>query len=104
MNEDITGRGTVDIPGFITGPYEEHSNKDQANQVYGQYTVGNLRVDAEYRRWWRDQQIFNGFFSVTTDTRGWYTSASYRISSGSKRRLNRASSSSGWPPPVAKTC
>jgi hypothetical protein len=80
MDENITGRGSYSMPGMGAGPYEEHSNKDQANQVYGQYTIGNLRVEAEYRRWWRDQQIFNGVFSVTTDTRGWYTSASYRIS------------------------
>lgn len=80
MNQDITGRGSVDMPGVMTGPYEERSNKDQANQFYGQYVVGNLRLEGEYRRWWRDQQIFNGFFSVTTDTRGWYTSAAYRVS------------------------
>jgi len=80
MDEDITGKGTYNMPGFGAGPYEEHSNKDQANQLYGQYAVGNLKVEGEYRRWWRDQQIFNGVFSVTTDTRGWYTSAAYRIS------------------------
>jgi hypothetical protein len=80
MNEDITGKGTFSMPGFGSGPYQEHSNKDQANQGYAQYTRGNLRVAGEYRRWWRDQEIFNGMTSVTTDTRGWYTSASYRIS------------------------
>lgn len=79
MNQDITGKGTYSMAGMGSGAYEEHSNKDQANQVYGQYTRGNLRVETEYRRWWRDQQIFNGMFSVTTDTRGWYTSAAYRI-------------------------
>jgi hypothetical protein len=79
MNQDITGKGTTTLFGPV-GPYEEHSNKDQANQFYGQYTVGNLVVEGEYRRWWRDQQIFNGFFSVTTDTRAWYTAAAYRIS------------------------
>ena len=85
MDEDITGKGTFTgsfVPGAppTTIPYEEHSNKDQANQVYGQYTVGNLRVEAEYRRWWRDQQIFNGAFSITTDTRGWYALTAYRLS------------------------
>jgi hypothetical protein len=34
-------------------------------------------VESEYRRWWRDQQIFNGFFGITTDTRGVYVSGSY---------------------------
>jgi hypothetical protein len=28
MNEDITGRGTIDSPYFGKGAYEEHSNKD----------------------------------------------------------------------------
>jgi len=85
MDENITGKGTYN-PGILFGgppsvaPYEEHSNKDQANQVYGQYTVGNLRVESEYRRWWRDQEIFNGSFSVTTDTRGWYGLTAYRLS------------------------
>ena len=85
MNQDIYGKGTFSLsmaPGapVSTGPFEEWTNKDQANQVYGQYTRGNLRLEAEYRRWWRDQQIFNGSFSVTTDTRGWYTLAAYRVS------------------------
>jgi hypothetical protein len=80
LDEDITGKGLVNIPGFATGPYEEHSNKDQANQAYVQYLWGNLRVESEYRRWWRDQQIFNGAFSVTTDTRAWYGLAAYRLS------------------------
>jgi hypothetical protein len=75
MNQVIDGYGT-----FQGASYHEWSKKDQANQVYGQYTVGNLKVEAEYRRWWRDQAIINGTFSVTTDTRGWYTSASYRLS------------------------
>lgn len=42
--------------GAVRGAFKQ----DQANQVYGQYTIGNLRVEAEYRRWWRDRQIFNG--------------------------------------------
>jgi hypothetical protein len=79
MNEDITGKGTVNIPGFGTGPYEEHSNADWTNQFYGQYVVGKLEVDSEWRRYWRDQQIFNGFFRIQTDVRGVYVSGSYRF-------------------------
>ena len=79
MDENITGKGPATFFGPVA-PYEEHSNKDQANQGYAQYTVGNLRVEGEYRRWWRDQEIFNGMFSVTTDTRAWYAAATYRIS------------------------
>ena len=86
MDEEITGTGTVELsvthgPSFqgIT-PYSEKSNKDQTNQVYGQYTVGNLRVDAEYRRYWRDQEVFNGTAEVKTDVRTWYVAGAYRVS------------------------
>ena len=79
MSEDITGKGSMDSF-FGKGPYEEHSNKDYANQFYGQYSHGNFHIDSEYRRWWRDQQIFNGLTSVTTDTRSWYVAGAYRIS------------------------
>ena len=27
VNQDITGKGSVNIPGFATGPYEVHSNR-----------------------------------------------------------------------------
>ena len=80
MNENITGTGTYNSPYFGKGAYEEHSNKDRTNQLYGEYTIGNLKIDAEYRRAWRDQQVFNGFFGVTTDTRGAYLSGEYRFS------------------------
>jgi len=82
--EDITGKGTwtLAFPGQppFTMAYEEHSNRDWTNQFYGQYTIGNLRLASEYRRYWRDQTIFNGMWEVETDVRGWYTAASYRIS------------------------
>jgi hypothetical protein len=84
MDEQITGTGKVDLSVALGGPkglepYSESSNKDQTNQVYGQYAVGNLRVDSEYRRYWRDQQIFSGAFEITTDVRSWYVSAAYRV-------------------------
>ena len=84
MNEDITGRGSFNLaalggpPGSI--PYEEHSLSDWANQLYGQYNVGELTMEAEYRRWFRYQDIFNNAFTVTTDTRTWYAATYYHIS------------------------
>jgi hypothetical protein len=78
MNEDITGRGTSTLFG-PSSPYEEHSNADWTNQFYGEYTVGKLQIDSEWRRYWRDQQIFNGLFNVQTDVRGMYVSGSYRF-------------------------
>ena len=85
MDEDITGTGRLN-PSVLFGgpnilvPYSEWSNKDQTNQVYGQYTVGNLRLDSEYRRYWRDQQVFSGSMWITTDVRSWYVAAAYRVS------------------------
>lgn len=79
LNEDIDGRGTS--TGFTSTPtpYEEHSNSDWMNQFYARYAVGRLEIESEYRRYWRDQQIFNGFFLVQTDVRGAYAAGSYRI-------------------------
>jgi hypothetical protein len=78
LDEDITGKGTSSLFG-PSGPYEEHSISDWANQFYGQYTYGNLEVDAEWRRYWRNQEIFNGLTNVQTDVRGAYVAASYRF-------------------------
>jgi hypothetical protein len=85
MNEDITGKGTYNAGVLFGGPssvapYQEHSLSDWANQVYGQYSIGNLTIESEYRRWWRYQDIFNNAFTVTTDTRTWYGLTSYRLS------------------------
>jgi len=84
MRQEITGTGMFDPsvtapvpPAWV--PYKEWSNKDQTNQLYTELAAGNLRLDGEYRRYWRDQQIFNGLFEITTDVRSWYVSASYRV-------------------------
>jgi len=96
MGESITGKGTwtLAFPGEapITMAYEEHSNRDWTNQFYGEYTVGKLRLASEYRRYWRDQVIFNGTWEVTTDVRGWYASAEYPIT----KRLALGSYYSRW--------
>jgi hypothetical protein len=81
MKENITGTGTTPNwfgPGIIA--YEEHSKDDETHQFYAQYTLGNLVVDSEFRRYWRNQEIFSGMMNVTTDTKGWYTAAAYRFS------------------------
>jgi hypothetical protein len=91
MREEITGRGTGTCTPAVpfscaawnartNGQYEEHSAKDQTNFGYGEYTIGNLRLDGEYRRYWRDQRVWNDSYSVMVDTRGWYVSGAYRIS------------------------
>lgn len=78
MNEDITGRGTTPVLGPVL-PFEEHSRADWTNQFYGEYTIGKLRIDAEWRRYWRDQQVFHDAYNVQTDARGVYVSGSYRF-------------------------
>jgi hypothetical protein len=86
MDEDIEGWGTARqrIYNFVPMAMREWSNKDQANQVYGQYTRDGLRVESEYRRWWRDQaalpEILTVPENVTIDSRGWYVLGSYRFS------------------------
>jgi hypothetical protein len=98
MREEITGRGTglcssapigcstwipvagvASTSGPVYGNYEEHSLKDQTNLGYAEYTVGNLRLDAEYRRYWRNQLAWNNLWEVRADTRGWYFSGAYRL-------------------------
>jgi hypothetical protein len=82
MNEDITGRGTAMDP-FNPGaglvPYSEASKADWTNQFYGEYTVGRLRIDSEYRRYWRNQELSGGSSESFADVRGWYVSGAYRI-------------------------
>jgi hypothetical protein len=87
MQADITGTGTWTYSnayfggtGFTTTPTEEHSRDDKTYQLYGQYNKGNLTLDTEYRRYWRDQIVFNGMEEVETDVRAWYAAASYRLS------------------------
>jgi hypothetical protein len=82
MNEDITGKGSaIDAfnPGAGLVPYSEVSKADWANQFYSEYTAGRLRIDSEYRRYWRNQELFEGTSESFADVRGWYVSGAYRI-------------------------
>ena len=82
MNEDITGKGSAINP-FNPGaglvPYSESSKADWTNQFYGEYVVGRFRIDSEYRRYWRNQELFSGTSESFADIRGWYVSGAYRI-------------------------
>jgi hypothetical protein len=82
MNEDITARGTAldpFNPGAPSVPYSEASRADWTNQFYDEYTVGRLRIDSEYRRYWRNQELLSGTSESFADIRGWYVSGAYRI-------------------------
>ena len=74
LDQDITGKGTT--LGLATA---EHSKQDWTNQFYGQYKYRRLRLDSEYRRYLRDQIIFNGQGEDEDDVRGWYIAGAYRF-------------------------
>jgi len=78
MNENIDGYGTTTAFGPLTS-YHEWSTADWTNQYYGQYAHDKLQIDSEYRRYWRNQTIYSGGFTVQTDVRGWYVAGAYRL-------------------------
>ena len=84
VGTSLTGQGTwtFGAPGqpSVTVPYEEHSRRNWSNQFYSEYAAGNWRLATEYRRYWFDQVFLNELAELTTDVRGWYASAEYRIS------------------------
>jgi hypothetical protein len=82
LNEDLTGQAKFTSPFNPVGglvPFKEGFKAGWTNQFYGQYTVGKLRVESEYRRQLHDQ--FSQSLDVETiiDVRGWYISGSYRL-------------------------
>lgn len=82
MNEDMTGKGLAINPFDPTAglvPYSEASKADWTNQFYGEYAAGRLRIDSEYRRYWRNQLLSSGTSESFADVRGWYVSGAYRI-------------------------
>jgi len=53
LNQDTTGKGrgvNPLNPGAGVVPYSESSKADWTNQFYGEYTIGKLQIDSEYRR------------------------------------------------------
>ena len=80
MNENITGKGMSKSPFDFSAviPYTESSKADWTNQFYGECTFAKLRIDAEYRRYVRDQILVVTSTNLT-DVRGWYISGSFRV-------------------------
>jgi hypothetical protein len=82
LNQDTEGKGTS-VNQLNRGggriPYTESSKADWTNQYYGEYRVSKLRIDAEYRRYLRDQLIFGATSENVDDVRGWYISGAYRV-------------------------
>jgi hypothetical protein len=85
MNEDITGQARARNPLGVAPPFipaAEHSKADWTNQFYGEYSMGKLRIDAEYRRFVHNESFETaGALDLTnlTDVRGWYVSGTYRV-------------------------
>jgi len=79
MNEDLTDKGSANLPGVGSFQYTAVTRADWTNQFYGSYTVKKLRIDSEYRRFVHDQVINGGAIRTVSDVRGWYVSGSYRL-------------------------
>jgi len=93
-------RWNTPLPGFLAGvsymstasrisgldllglPYTGRSKKNNTSEFYVQYVRGGWRFDAEYRRTYLDQLLFDVILppELTQDNRSIYGSASYRIS------------------------
>lgn len=80
LDQDTHGSGTALNPLNRSQilPNAEHSRSDWTNQFYGTYSRNHLRLDSEYRRYFRDQIILSGSSENVTDVRGWYFAGSYR--------------------------
>lgn len=81
LNEEITGRGVflnLLHPAAGLVPYATSTKANWTNQFYGEYGFRRLRVDAEYRRYYRDNPYITNS-DAANDVRGWYISGDYRI-------------------------
>jgi hypothetical protein len=85
MNGDLAGQARAKNPLSVGPPFypaTEQSKADWTNQFYGEYVVGKLRIDAEYRRFVHNEYFQTaGALTLTnlTDVRGWYVSGTYRL-------------------------
>lgn len=80
-DEDTSATATSHNPfdPSATVSYSADSKADWTNQFYGEYSVGKLRLDSEYRRFVHEGIAFAGELQTTTDVRGWYVSGTYRF-------------------------
>jgi len=76
LNENISGFG---LRGGLPNLEETKGKADFTNQFYGEYVRGNLRLDAEYKRFHRDHLIRNLTAEDKTNVHTWYIAGSYRV-------------------------
>jgi hypothetical protein len=82
INQDLSGKAKFISPYNPTGgfvPYSDTSRADWANQFYGEYTAGKLRIDSEYRRFLHSDVVNGGILYTSDDVRAWYVSGAYRV-------------------------
>ena len=81
LNQQFTGKGSfVNVSNPAAGmlPYETSTRAYWTNQFYGEYLLGKLRLDAEYRRSFLDVPYLPGSGS-SGDARAWYIAGSHRL-------------------------
>ena len=80
INQEITGKGSfLNLLNPSAGRLAETSTRAYwTNQFYGEYRLGKLDFNAEYRRHVNEVPYSRGA-NVATDVCGWYVSGSYRL-------------------------
>ncbi|HLJ86135.1 MAG TPA: hypothetical protein VKZ53_04890 [Candidatus Angelobacter sp.] len=87
QSQDVNGKGIMfnwAVLGIPDGsPFREGTVRDFTNQFYVQYQHRKLRIDGEYRRYWRNHSLyFNNAttpFNIASDSRSWYIAGAYRL-------------------------
>jgi hypothetical protein len=82
LDQDTNGAGVaLDLVNPAEGllPYWERSKSDWTNQFYGSFSYRKFRVDSEYRRYLRDQAIYEATATDEDDVRGWYVSGTWHL-------------------------
>jgi len=80
MKQNNMVHGTLDAYGGL--PYTVESDPLHVNAFYTDYTRGKLRLSAEFRRTYSNQQVIALGAPSTTNAsdKGWFGSAAYRVS------------------------
>jgi hypothetical protein len=74
LDEDLSGFGIRN-----GGPNHEKSKSVFTDQFYGEYVRGNLRLDVEFKRFYRDVRIRNLTSEDEDNVHAFYVAGSYRV-------------------------
>lgn len=78
FSESNHGDGIFNAGGGFT-PYVQSSKADWNNQFYSQYIHNKFEIDAEYRRSWIDEMVYDNAEEIQTNAKAWYVAGSYRV-------------------------